>query len=554
MDIFKIPEVEVPLCGTIKISDRVRFLYLCFISNDLVKALRLIESYLQDKNTLHKDLKTFNYLCYIYSYEKYKLFFTSLFLLRKDLNTTSLIQICTHRIYEREGYVPEIPRLLKYSIESANDLGSHKWRISGYFFHGMYSGDKNKKFKCFTKCLDLDKIEIDMDLWRDKMVYMINWLRYYYPEESREKIEAIYKYLRNKGETYRKEILPLVKITEFDKMDESVFNSFTSSEILQFCDSIKNKHGMKNKIAIFGSTGLVGSSIIRNLNPEKYGIYAPTRKELDLMDREKVLDWFFENRVDYVIIAAAKVGGIVANSTYPTEFLYDNLTIQNNIIMSAFQSDVENLIFLGSSCIYPRECPQPIKEEYLLTGPLEITNKSYALAKIAGIQLCDSIRKQYGKNYYSLMPCNLYGPGDNFNIEASHVIPGIIRKIENAINNNQDQVNLLGTGKPLREFLYVDDLAQAIIFMIENYNGNDGLINVGSGSEISIKELAEIIASCMNYSGEIVFDTDAMDGTPRKIMDNSKISSLGWKPKVNLESGIIETLKWYNENKDKIRK
>jgi GDP-L-fucose synthase len=311
---------------------------------------------------------------------------------------------------------------------------------------------------------------------------------------------------------------------------------------------------MKKKIAIFGSTGLVGSNIIKKIDHEKYHVYSPSRKELDLFDKEKVLDWFFENRVEYAILAAARVGGIVANSKYPTEFLYENLTIQNNVIMSALQSEVNNFIFLGSSCIYPRECPQPIKEEYLLTGPLEKTNKSYALAKIAGIQLCDSIREQYGKNYYSLMPCNLYGPGDNFDLDSSHVIPGMIRKIERASYNNEPSLKLLGTGRPLREFLYVEDMAEAVIFMMENYKGNDGLINIGSGSEISIKELADIIAHVIDYRGDIIFDTEGLDGTPRKIMDNSKIESLGWKPKMTLETGIAETIKWYWDNKDKVRK
>jgi GDP-L-fucose synthase len=222
--------------------------------------------------------------------------------------------------------------------------------------------------------------------------------------------------------------------------------------------------------------------------------------------------------------------------------------------MSALKRDVGNLIFLGSSCIYPRECLQPIKEEYLLTGPLEKTNKSYALAKIAGIQLCDSIKEQYGKNYYSLMPCNLYGPGDNFDLEASHVIPGMIRKIETARDNNEPTLKLLGTGRPLREFLYIEDLAEAIIFMLENYKGTEGLINVGSGSEISIKDLANIISKVLGYKGEILFDTTGLDGTPRKVMDNSKVESLGWKPKMPLEIGIAETVKWYCDNKDKIRK
>lgn len=310
---------------------------------------------------------------------------------------------------------------------------------------------------------------------------------------------------------------------------------------------------MKNKLALFGSAGLVGSNILKKLNPNKYEIFSPTRKDLNLLDEEKVLDWFFENRMDYVILAAAKVGGIIANATYPTEYLHENLTIQNNVIMSAFKSGVNNLVFLGSSCIYPRECPQPIKEEYLLTGPLEKTNKSYALAKIAGIQLCDSIREQYGKRYYSLMPCNLYGPGDNFNPEASHVIPGMMIKIERAKESGSKELNLLGTGRPFREFLFIEDLAEGVIFVMENHNGDDGMINIGSGEEVTIKQLAEILVKEMEYDGEIIFNTYGPDGTPRKVMDNSKINSMGWKPKNKLEEGIKKTVKWFYENKSSIR-
>ncbi len=310
---------------------------------------------------------------------------------------------------------------------------------------------------------------------------------------------------------------------------------------------------MRKKIAIFGSAGLVGSNILKKLDLNKYEIFSPTRKDLNLLDEEKVLDWFLETRMDYVILAAAKVGGIVANATYPTEYLHENLTIQNNVIMSAFKSGVNNLVFLGSSCIYPRECPQPIKEEYLLTGPLEKTNKSYALAKIAGIQLCDSIREQYGKRYYSLMPCNLYGPGDNFNPEASHVIPGMMIKIDRAKEAGDKELNLLGTGSPFREFLFIEDLAEGVIFVMENHNGEDGMINIGSGEEVTIKQLAEILVKEMQYDGEIIFNTNGPDGTPRKVMDNSKINSMGWKPKINLENGIKRTVKWFYENKDFIR-
>jgi GDP-L-fucose synthase len=308
------------------------------------------------------------------------------------------------------------------------------------------------------------------------------------------------------------------------------------------------------KIAVFGSTGLVGSNIVKKLDTSKYEVLKPTRSELDLMDLPAVLNWFTDNKPDQVIIAAARVGGIIANSTLPTQFIYQNLTIQNNVIASAFETGVNDLIFLGSSCIYPRECLQPIKEEYLLTGPLEKTNKSYAIAKIAGVQFCNSIREQYNKNYYSLMPCNLYGPGDNFNPEASHVIPGMIMKIYDAIQNESSSVQLLGTGNPLREFLYIEDLADAVVFLLENYNNEYELINVGSGKEISIRDLATIIGNTLGYKGEILFNTTGPDGTPRKIMDNSRINSLGWYPKTSLESGISETIKWFYENIEKIRK
>ena len=310
---------------------------------------------------------------------------------------------------------------------------------------------------------------------------------------------------------------------------------------------------MKYKLALFGSSGLVGSNILKKIDTDKYEVLSPIRKDLDLLDEKKVLDWFLKNRVDYVILAAARVGGIVANATYPTEYLYENLTIQNNVIMSAFKSGVDNLVFLGSSCIYPRECQQPIKEEYLLTGPLEKTNKSYALAKIAGIQLCDSIREQYGKKYYSLMPCNLYGPGDNFNHEASHVIPGMMIKIDRAKEAGSEELNLLGTGRPFREFLFIEDLADGVIFVMENHKGEDGIINLGSGEEVTIKQLAEILVKEMDYEGKIIFNTNGPDGTPRKVLDNSKINSIGWKSKIKIEDGIKRTVKWFYENKESIR-
>lgn len=282
---------------------------------------------------------------------------------------------------------------------------------------------------------------------------------------------------------------------------------------------------------------MVGSAIVKNYQRWRETCIGKTHKELDLTDFDAVQEFFCNEHPEYVIIAAARVGGILDNNTYPVEYLMDNLSISYNIIRSAYSYDVKKLLFLGSSCIYPRECPQPIKEEYLLTGPLETTNQWYAVAKIAAIKMCQAYRKQYGCNYISAMPCNLYGVGDTYSVNRSHVIPGLITKFHTAKVNKSPYVECWGTGKALREFLYVDDLARAISLVMDVYSDPEP-INIGSGQEISIKDLSNIIAKTVGYDGELKWNSDVSDGTPRKVMDNSKITKLGWKPMIDLEEGL----------------
>ena len=321
-------------------------------------------------------------------------------------------------------------------------------------------------------------------------------------------------------------------------------------------------------ILIAGGKGMVGSAIVRYLNNKvkkefdsPIKIFSPNKQELDFLDSNAVFKWFKKNKPNLVIIAAAKVGGIIANKNNPTRFLLDNLKIQNNIIEASFNYSVRRLIFLGSSCIYPKFAPQPIKEEYLLTGLLESTNESYAIAKIAGIKLCESLRKEFGFDALSLMPTNLYGPNDNYSLESSHVLPALIRKFDNAKSANLPYVECLGSGKPLREFLYVDDLAEACIFVLNNWipskentpqmeNGELlHCLNVGSNEEISILKLANKIAELFDYEGEILWNTEKPDGTPRKKLDSSKLNNLGWLPKTTLELGLKKTIKNYLEMK-----
>ncbi len=303
-----------------------------------------------------------------------------------------------------------------------------------------------------------------------------------------------------------------------------------------------------SKIFVAGHRGLVGSAILRKLQAEGYtNLVTRTRAELDLRDQAAVNRFFAEERPEYVFLAAAKVGGILANSTYPADFIRDNLQIQTNVIDAAYRNGVKKLLFLGSSCIYPKYAPQPMKEEYLLTGPLEPTNEWYAVAKIAGIKMAQAYRRQYGFNAISLMPTNLYGPGDNFDLETSHVIPALIRKFHEAKVEGRPHVVVWGTGKPRREFLHVDDLADAALFLMNNYDGEE-IINVGVGEDVSIRELAELIQDVVGFEGEIVFDTTKPDGTPRKLLDVSRLQALGWKAKIPLREGLASTYRWYVEN------
>jgi len=292
------------------------------------------------------------------------------------------------------------------------------------------------------------------------------------------------------------------------------------------------------KIYVAGHRGMVGSAIVRRLQKDGYSnLVTRTSQELDLRNQQAVNDFFEAEKPEYVLLAAAKVGGIVANNTYRAEFIYENLMIESNIIHASHINKVTKLLFLGSSCIYPKLAPQPLKEEYLLSGYLESTNQPYAIAKIAGIELCDAYRAQYGCNFISAMPTNLYGPNDNYNLEKSHVLPALLRKFIVAKKNGDAAVVLWGSGTPLREFLHVDDLAEACLFLMNNYD-QDRLINIGSGKELTILDLAQLIKKTVGFTGEIILDTTKPDGTPRKLMDVSKLSSLGWNAKIGLEEGI----------------
>lgn len=302
------------------------------------------------------------------------------------------------------------------------------------------------------------------------------------------------------------------------------------------------------KIFVAGSRGMVGSAIVRNLEQNGFtNIITKSSKELDLRNQQAVFEFFETEKPEYVFLAAAKVGGIHANNTYPAEFIYDNMMIQNNVIHAAYLNKVEKLFFLGSSCIYPKFAPQPLKEEYLLTGALEPTNEAYAIAKISGLKMCEFYKKQYGCNFISAMPTNLYGINDNFNLQNSHVLPALLRKFIEAKQNNAPEVVVWGSGTPMREFLFVDDLAEACVFLMQNYNDAE-TVNIGTGEDVTIKELAETIKKTVGFEGELVFDATKPDGTPRKLLDVSKINNLGWKHKVNLQQGIEKTLDWVTEN------
>ena len=304
----------------------------------------------------------------------------------------------------------------------------------------------------------------------------------------------------------------------------------------------------KSKIYVAGHTGLVGSAIMRRLQKAGFrNLVFRSSRELDPTDQDVTQNFFLQEKPEYVFLAAAKVGGIQANNTLPADFIYKNLAIEANVIHSAYRSGVKKLLFLGSSCIYPRNCPQPIKEKYLLTGALEKTNEPYAVAKIAGIIMCQSYNRQYGTNYISVMPTNLYGPGDNFDLNSSHVLPALLRKFHEAKINKAAEVVMWGTGKPRREFLHVDDLADACLFLMEKYNDSE-IVNIGTGEDLPIIKLAELVQKIVGFNGDIVSDTTKPDGTLRKQLDVSKLHSLGWRHKINLKDGIKSTYDWFLAN------
>ncbi len=306
------------------------------------------------------------------------------------------------------------------------------------------------------------------------------------------------------------------------------------------------------KVFIAGHRGMVGAAIARRLANENCELVTASRDQLDLRDQAAVRDFLAHAKPDVVVLAAAKVGGILANDTYPANFLYENLVMETNVIEGSFRSGVEKLLFLGSSCIYPKHAPQPIEEDALLTGPLEPTNEWYAIAKIAGLKLCEAYRKQYGVDFISGMPTNLYGPGDNFDLEKSHVIPALMRKAHEAKMRGEKELTIWGSGKVLREFLHVDDCADALIFLLKNYSGSQH-VNVGSGKDVTIAELATTIMTVVGLEGKLQFDTSKPDGTPRKLMSGDRLAAMGWRPSIELESGLGSTYQWFLENQSTAR-
>jgi GDP-L-fucose synthase len=311
--------------------------------------------------------------------------------------------------------------------------------------------------------------------------------------------------------------------------------------------------GRSASIYVAGHNGLVGSAVMRSLKRQGFeNLMVRSRQELDLTEQDAVRKFFDANRPQAVIMAAARVGGIQANNSHPATFLRDNLLIQDNVIDAAHRSGVEKFVFLGSSCIYPKLAPQPIKEDYLLTGPLEPTNEWYAIAKIAGLKMCQAYRRQYGFNAISLMPTNLYGPGDNFDLQNSHVLPALIRKFHDAKMRGNASVEIWGSGTPRREFLHVDDLADAVVYLLQNYDA-EAIVNIGWGEDVTIRELAEMVMSAIGYSGELTLDPSKPDGTPRKLLDVSRLHGLGWRPKIPLEKGIEMTYAWFKQHVNEAR-
>jgi GDP-L-fucose synthase len=541
--------ISVPKQGDLKINGEVLYLFNGFLEYDTKYCIILIKGYSEGyPYLLNLDIKIFLHLCYTENYKKYKKFFSDLY---KDFpckESACILQLISHRIFEKEGYTKELEKNLKSSIDFFENSEWHKWRISGKFFISVYSGNEEITFKNFIDCLDTNKLSIDMDCYQDKIGYIVSWLRFKYSKQSDQYLKKLYNRLEEFGYHYSEALDPLIKFHKPNDLGKHIIG-YNSESLWEYVN--ENRKNMKYKrICILGSTGLVGSSVYKKYI-DKYPaaiILAPKRYNLDLENREQVIGYFLKNKPDLVFMCAAKVGGIKANNDYKADFITANLKIQNNVIEACHLANSSKLVFLGSSCIYPKNSEIPIKEEYLMTGHLEETNDAYAIAKIAGIKMCQAYNQQYERDYISVMPCNLYGPGDNFDLNNSHVLPALIRKFHEAKEKNLPEVEIWGTGKPMREFLYAEDLADALIYLSENYSSPE-IINVGTGNDISILDLAKIISKEIDYKGKIRFNSEYPDGTYRKVMDVSKIFETGWRPLTTIEEGIKKTYEYYKKVK-----
>jgi len=533
-----------------KITKDVLSLFNTFLEYNIKKCSFLIVEYSKRyPYLLNLDIKIFLYLCYLDNYKKYKDFFRLLYKKYPSKESACILQLISHRIYETEGYNRYLEKDLINSISFFEESQWHKWRISGKFFLGLYSNKEDVIFDNFIQCLDIDKMAIDMDCYQDKLVYIVTWLRCKYPKESEPYVKKLYDKIEKFGLDYSNAMDCAIKFHN-PKLLEKYLYGFKTSALWGYINELKKNMKYK-RVCILGSTGLVGSNLYKKYS-ELYPacvIFNPKRSDLNLENREDVIKYFIKNKPDLVFLCAAKVGGIKANNDYKADFITINIKIQTNVIEACHLADINKIVFLGSSCIYPKNCLIPIKEEYLMTGHLEDTNDAYAIAKIAGIKMCQSYNQQYKRDYISVMPCNLYGPGDNFDSDNSHVLPALIRKIDEAKKNNIEYIKIWGTGKPMREFLYVEDLVDALIYLSENYTSSE-IINIGTGDDISIHDLTNVIAKIIGYEGKIKFNTDYPDGTYRKLMDVSKIFETGWRPKIPIEEGIRKTYNYYKSNID----
>lgn len=538
--------IDVPLIGKKTIENRHLNFLVCFRKLEYGKFIKEIKKYPTNKHSLDINIRIVIYLCFLEDYEKAKDFFIKIFYIDSGIQVTQSLQVFSHRIYKKEGFSKDLEKIIGFTIKRSDDLRLDKWGISGRFFLGLYSEDDSKIFKNFIDCLDINRINVDMDCYYDKICYIVSWLRYKYPKQSDPYLKKLYDRLDGFGYSYSEILYPLIKFYKPNDLGKHI-SGYNSRSLWKYVN--ENRKNMKYKrICILGSTGLVGSSVYKKYI-DKYPaaiILAPKRYNLDLENRDQVIGYFLKNKPDLVFMCAAKVGGIKANNDYKADFITANLKIQTNVIEACHLANSSKLVFLGSSCIYPKNSELPIKEEYLMTGHLEETNDAYAIAKIAGIKMCQAYNQQYERDYISVMPCNLYGPGDNFDLNSSHVLPALIRKFHEAKLENKESVEIWGTGKPMREFLYVEDLAEALIFLSENYS-DERIINVGAGQDLTISDLADIIAKEVGYKGKIRFNSEYPDGTMRKVMDTSRINNLGWKPTTTLEEGIGKTYEYYRQ-------